>query len=143
MNSTDLHLPTLYTEEDPENYPESGIFNFCTRIGPINPLEEAESYRQAVVFTLDDQETIEELNAFPIRCREVRKLMRRLEVKTSADIVPRMKELTSEAYFQTEYARYISDPEKWTTEHKGLDFEHYWEMMYRACLLANQGFVEY
>jgi hypothetical protein len=106
-------------------------------------MQEADEYRKSVMSCLSDPETIEEMNAWSNEVVENRKFMRRIRVKSPSDIAPRIMELSAESRFQADYAQYTADPEKWIAEHKGLDFEHYWEMMYRACLIAQNGFVEY
>lgn len=129
-----------YTHDD---YPAHGIFIFKNPETTTNPFQEAEEYRKCVLMMLADPETIEELNEWSSKVPETRKFMRRIQAKTPSDIVPQIVELSAEPRFQTEYEQYLADSKKWVTEHKGLDFEHYWEMMYRACMIAANGFVEY
>jgi hypothetical protein len=137
-------LECLFYHDHDNPYPAYGIFNFKNEneSSRRSILDEAESYREYVASQLQVEEVLDELNSFR-NTRDSRKFMRRLQVSTVSDIIPRMMELSVQSHFQAEYACYMADPEKWNAEHKGLGFEHFWEMMYRVCAISRQGFVEY
>ena len=108
----------------------------------MSEYEVAKQSREAVQCCLQD---MDECEALVEMCEDdssaTRKFLRRIQAEDSEEVIPRLQELCQN--FEVDYGQYMADPEAWKQAHYKMDFEQYWDMMFRAVSIANQGFVEY
>lgn len=138
MNTQDIQDIQDIQEIEPNPYGVFNLFKYSTVDERMSPYDSARSALRNVQRTLDENDSyvMEDLSKI-----DNRKLLRRLNVETGKEVIPRLANLC--ANFDADFIQFSSDPAAWTQAHHGMDFESFWDMLYRMVSIAEQGYVEY